>query len=354
MYSNMSEETILLTWCYDFGCPNWGQVMQCYALYRFCEENGQRVKVIRYRRLDEDECYEDMPRTEESRDEYENRRKKKIGICGKQDRKFSDFISNNVRRTPLCYNESEVKRVCKKAGKIVIGSDQLWNPAWFDSVFCPDYKQEGQTLFSYATSGISALDSQTQAIIRRISERISSFDYVSVREKMSADILSQFTNKKIEVVLDPTFLISKNEWKTIASKDKRKGEYVLCFCYGEIQYQKHILKGICSKHGIDSIYIVKMNGYFHEVFLEKNMKLIEEAGPQEILTLISSASIVCTDSFHGFAFSIIFGKTFYLLERTNVARQDASPERINEVCRKLGIGNRWVSAKKEDKKVDKK
>ena len=352
MFQSIDKETIVLTWCYDFGCVNWGQVMQCYALYKYCKTYGQTVKVIRYRKLDEDECYEKIADREALRDAYELKRKKLTGIYSKQEQAFKDFIDSNINRTTLCYTEEEVNKVCETADNIVVGSDQLWNPAWFDSVFCPKGKKEGQKLISYATSGLSHVDSSNQQIIKRIAERLSAFDYVSVREEVSADILTAYTDRAVEVVLDPTFLLSRKEWETMVIEEVKDKEYVLCFCYGEIQRYKHILKAISCTHDIDKIVIIKMNGHFYETFLEDNMELYEDGGPQEILALIRDASVVCTDSFHGFVFSVIFEKIFYLLERTNVATEDASPERINEVCRKIGIGNRWVYAKKDICSVD--
>src|SRR5690606_30181677 len=40
-------------------------------------------------------------------------------------------------------------------------------------------------------------------------------------------------------------------------------------------------------------------------------KEIMDAGPIEFVSLFRNAKVICTSSFHGLAFSIIFEKTFY-------------------------------------------
>ena len=340
------KRAVILTWCYDFGNVNFGQVMQGYALYRICEMQGIDTKVLRYRRLTQDEmagikCPDNM-----SVDEYEIEYRKSTWNMGKQGERFLVFINDNIPRTNMCYSLQDVKDECRDADYIIVGSDQLWNPNYFDEVFCPNYAGEKQVIFSYATGGISVNNPLSERVISEIARRISSFSAVSVRERISAEILSKYTCKNIETVLDPTFVLPIEEWDKVANDRLVDNRYMLCVCYGDVRVQKHILNEVKSKYDLNIVYIVKMDGYYGDFYLDEGMKILCDAGPKEIISLIKYADVVCTDSFHGFVFSVKYGRQVYLLDRPNVPISDASPTRLDDVCERLGIGNRWLHAKK--------
>ena len=48
-------------------------------------------------------------------------------------------------------------------------------------------------------------------IIQEIRRSISKFSFISVRENKAAELLSPYTNKRPEVVVDPTLLLSKED-----------------------------------------------------------------------------------------------------------------------------------------------
>ena len=67
-------------------------------------------------------------------------------------------------------------------------------------------------------------------------------------------------------------------------------------------------------------------------------------GPAEFLSLISSAAFVCTDSFHGMAFSINYGKQFAVFERFTENDPMNQNSRIYNLINLLNIKERLVKS----------
>lgn len=132
---------------------------------------------------------------------------------------------------------------------------------------------------------------------------------ISVREKEGADLVKQIIDKQVPVCLDPTLLIGADYWKSIASQTEIKDPYILLF----------FIKGVTKQVLTYCTSIAKSKGYkiiiLGETSLTCYMKYhtIADAGPREFISLIKNAKMVFTDSFHGFAFSIMLNDNFYIL-----------------------------------------
>lgn len=47
---------------------------------------------------------------------------------------------------------------------------------------------------------------------------VDNIEYLSIRELQGAKLLFEISNRKAEVVLDPTFLLNKKEWMETVGK----------------------------------------------------------------------------------------------------------------------------------------
>ncbi len=343
------KRIIIFTWCH-LGHANYGQVLQSYALSKACEHLGFDVEVLRYRKPYEKERIDLIPDEEKEYDEYE----KELFLSSFKDASvilydiFEEFVKQNIKRTKHCHNQQQVIEACKKADIIVVGSDQLWNPALFDEIYTPDYFDDNKRIITYATSGISCDKGIYKRIIEKIAYRTRDFEAVSVREKIGQEILAKYSHKKIDVVVDPTLLLSRKDWDNIASKRLIKEEYILCFCYSGFQPHKHLIKELRKNYTeIDKICLVSVDGAFDNPNLLDGMFIYSYAGIEDFLSLIKYASIVCTDSFHGFVFSLIYQKQVYLLSLSYTAEDFISSERIKCLSTILGVGSRWLRNKKD-------
>lgn len=309
--------------------PNYGATLQAYALYKFLELNGFNCEIIDLHRPEFDDFVQSKkyqrcrPRKISNYQKIKNIIKKIIGyktrIINNKNKyskeaapKFQAFNSEiNFSRPYLgvdqLYKDPPIYDI------YITGSDQVWNPSQY---FCIEpyfltFAPEESRKISYAASiGLSCIMDREKDLFARW---LSRYDAISVREKQAKDLLSSITNKSIAQVLDPTFLLDKEYWQSIASIPLIKG-YILIFTLGFDQRMVNYGKKLSAESGKELLVLAqvqdvdKANGYIP----------IIDAGPKEWLGYIANASLVLTDSFHCTVFSIIMGtNNFFTIVEDN-------------------------------------
>lgn len=188
----------------------------------------------------------------------------------------------------------------------VAGSDQIWNPN-FSFVGDLEYLTfaSKEKRFAYAASfGVDILSSDSKECCAKM---LNDMNLISVREKSGAAIVEELTNKKVQVVVDPTMLLKKEEWEKVEKApniNKINGKYILLYFLGGTSVAvKDILKNIGENCEVINIMDQDSNGNELPV------------GPAEFVWLIHHAECVITDSFHGSVFSILMHTPFINVER---------------------------------------
>lgn len=203
---------------------------------------------------------------------------------------------------------SNLKEINNKFDYFIVGSDQIWNYNFGhaqekDFLKFANYNKT----ISYAPSfGISNIEDEWK---ERISDGVNHIKYLSVREQQGAKIIKELTGRDAQVVLDPTLLLSKEDWCNIQKKPKKmiKEKYILTYFLGEKTQ--------------------KLNEEISKLSKDENLKIINlcdiedkdfyACGPSEFLYLFNNAELVLTDSFHACVFSMIFNKPFYVFDRNS-------------------------------------
>ena len=172
--------------------------------------------------------------------------------------KFTKFISKNLRLTEKVYNSEEIAEKTKDYDGLISGSDQIWNPSitggHIDKSYLCDFAQKGQNVISYASSLGDKLgfDRSVEKLFQTEMKRYSS---ISVREKSGINWLKDRINIAAKQVVDPTLLLTKEEWSfaTEQSLLNIKNPYIFVYSVGRtkelIQYAKRMQKVL----GIDII-----------------------------------------------------------------------------------------------------
>lgn len=188
----------------------------------------------------------------------------------------------------------------------IIGSDQVWNYKITsgDTVFFGDIPNAKGKIISYAASMESQID---QAYEAELKLNLKRFDSISVRESSLQEYLKDKLNIVSKLVVDPTLLLDRNEWSTIAEDyHNMTGGYI--FLYG-FNFSTNALKQaelFAKNKGLKLIKLTtaaKLSAGFRN-----------DVSPGNFVQLIKNADYVITNSFHGTSFSIIFGKRFALLQ----------------------------------------
>ena len=293
-----------------FHCAhNYGAVLQCYALQQYLKGCGHEVSVIDYRPKYLLRGYEKFSlRNWLSPNLFRTIKKMFTEPFLLKDRirrwnEFNEFICG--------FNLYPVDKFKKKNGfdKVIYGSDQIWNTfltgGKVDGHYWGQYSPHKS--ISYAASMGEYRPSSEE--LAQIQSFLNSFLSLSVREQEIQELLQPLTSNKIELVCDPVFLLSKDQWDRLTQQQRNTKEpYVLCynlFQSPECKKQAEIV----SKHlGIKLLEIVgaiTSDSYKSDI--------IRSIGPLAFVEYIKEASFVVTSSFHGTAFSLIFQRPFYVI-----------------------------------------
>lgn len=199
----------------------------------------------------------------------------------------------------------------KKYSRVVIGSDQVWNPQWLTNKelalrlgsFAPD----SCPIISYAASlGASEVRETSVPVFQKYLPRLRA---ISVREFRGAELVKEMTGLDAAVVLDPTLMIDAEAWKNITENFVRKyDKYVLTYFLGRPnEEQERDIQEYAKQHGCRVRRILDLRD--QETYF---------AGPQDFVELFSKAEYVFTDSYHACCFSLLFHKQFTVFNRSGM------------------------------------
>lgn len=303
---------------------NYGAVLQTYALCKFLNSRGNNTKVINYRPW----YYKGSTKTK-NKLKLLLRKVIRIPDNYKSEIVFYGFLKKYVPMTIEYKNFETITKAESEADLFIAGSDQIWNfnlPNGKDDVFYLDFVRRGKKASYAASLGMDYLTNEQLEILR---EKLKRFDYVSLREKTAKKILEMAGLNNIQVVSDPVYLLSRDEWNDISKKpDKMLNEkYVLIYAFNR---QKDIFKfgkELAQKYGFKAISV---NTFWEDV-LNKTDHYYWNCMPEEFLYLVSHAECVVTNSFHGLSFSMIFNKPVILFEK-----DDKGNSRMNDLIDVLG------------------
>lgn len=307
---------------------NYGASLQAYALQHFLELMGHEVEIIDFNPWFHCDRYNPfwMPKNAIGRAAAIIRilpflrflwcplaafRRGMFKTWGRK-AAFDAFENEYYHLTPIKYYSSEeLRKNAPQADVYVAGSDQIWNtfsengkePAYY-----LDFGDENVKRISYAASlATSTIKEECKDFVK---EKVNRFSSVSVREATGAKLLAELGINDVSVVLDPVFLLDKNEWRKLSAKGNlyglAPGSYLLVYDFlGNDDNMSSFVKEFAKDK---SLKVVSINDFSERDYVDIN---INNAGPLEFLALIDNAACVIASSFHATAFSVILEKEFY-------------------------------------------
>ena len=218
-----------------------------------------------------------------------------------RNRLSNDFVLTNLKMTDSFSSYSSKIIYQNNIDAIIVGSDQVWRPLYNYNIknmilaFCK--KKNNLKRVAYAASfGVDYWE-YTPRQTRVCSGLAKKFDAISVREESGVKLCKDHLGVDATWVLDPTLLLTKDDYLPICEKvpvcnEKFLAVYVLD--------ENEEVTTTYEKEAVARGLIVKK---FHAD--SKSTLTVPEW-----LAMFRDASFVVTDSFHGTVFSIIFGKEF--------------------------------------------
>lgn len=312
---------------------SYGAVLQAYALQNFLRKNNIENEIIDYNCEYMVEHYQKIIRKTNG-----NRLKGFLWSLltadkiRKERKVFSRFVEKHLRLSKP-YDKDNIDEVADQYSRFIVGSDQVWSPTCvgFDPVYFLPFAKPFK---KYSYSASIATNEITESIKEEFKRRISDFKGLSLREKSGKEIVEKLTGQQATIHIDPTLLMEKDDWDTLAEKSEIREPYILIFTVlKQVNLIDYALK-LSEKTGMKVIFLNN-----NDIKKIKGITYIDPVSPGEFISMIKNASYVCTNSFHGTAFSLIYEKDFV------VETQTGSGENIRsqEIMTKLGLASRILS-----------
>lgn len=329
----------LVTW---IGGGNYGTTLQCYALNRFLKDKGY-------------DCYYIYPfkRSDFTLKSFIRSILRCLGIIALRDVrrikeghnsikniKLRNFINKNIRQKHI-ENSIQYHRLLKDTDVFCVGSDQLWNAYYCYNPFnFLNFVQESKRISFAASMGTRDFPKEYSGEIKKL---LNKFDHISTREKSANKAVSELTGRDdIKTVLDPTFLLTSNEWLSISKQARFEidipDKYILCYFIGNNQYYTQQIENVKKKIGITKVIDISI--VVNQLYTISNCIKYDGAGIAEFIWLIENSSWICTDSFHGTAISINLKKNFTELLRFKDTDKNSQNSRIYDILNVFRLQDR--------------
>lgn len=155
--------------------------------------------------------------------------------------------------------------------------------------------------------------------IHYIKKCLKDFDMVSLRENSAVQMLKSYGFSDAVHVLDPTLLISMEEWAKLEIKpddnDIGTKPYVFVYLLGTDKTQRDSITAWCKQNNLRIITIPYANGLENDCDSTFGDMSVNDCSPEEWIWLIHHADYIISDSFHCIVFSTIFEKRFFAVTR---------------------------------------
>jgi hypothetical protein len=342
------------------GYFNYGNRLQNYALQEVLKSLGFQVETILIDTTNHSENTSSIPMRK--RMFFKNRKKKEIAFSEvfykiitilwnqihkkeivksrmQRIKRLKVFSNKYIKETKFSISSQNIPEdLASRYDYFVTGSDQVWNPDYIQNssiyflTFAP-----GKKRIAYSPSfGISHIPPK---YLEDYKLWLSEMASISVREEAGADIIRNLTGREAEVLIDPTLLLTKENWLLICKESAHipKRPYLLTYFLGEQTLdRKNKIKEIARKNRLIVVNLADMTD-------SKRYS----ADPGEFIGYIQSSSVLFTDSFHGCVFAILFEKPFVVFDR--IGTTVSMNSRIDTLLGTFRLQTRkWEILKKEE------
>lgn len=329
---------------------NHGSMLQTYALQQFVYglANKKQInidyKIIDYQTENQRALYSIFKKDSSIKSLVKNAiAALHVFALRKRHKKFELFLKEYCSLTRLYHSSKELLAEIPEADIYISGSDQIWNVRAkdFSDVYYLSFVKKGKRISYAASLGPLRIDWENYES-SKFANLLRKYAFISTREQNSADSIEMLIGKRPEIHVDPTLLLSKEQWRMIQSDaNYGDGNYILFYCLEPTKLQMQMAKAISKKLKLPIVVLRynNKNDWFN-TFVHRY-----DAGPCDFLSYIDHAALVLSSSFHGTAFSIIYHKSFYVFN-------GLTDNRISSLLAYTGLGDHSIETLDDIYKVE--
>lgn len=329
---------------------NYGGVLQAYALQTVLKRMGHDVLEVELKknlRWQYPPLWK-MPLSFGKRFlfKYIVRRKNQKILLERYERKIYPLLVHDILEFISKYiNQFKVDKFIDCKGKFdawICGSDQIWRYKYYPlfegdiaNVYLKFLGDDSCKRIAYAASFGTDNWEYPAKETAECKNWIQKFDTVSVRENTGVKLCSTYYDIKAKHVLDPTMLLSKEDYVALIEKSdvpKSKGN-LFCYILDNTDEKMNVVKNIEKQRHLSSFFMNGDCGNWTED-LEKRIQPPVESW----LRAFYDSEFIVTDSFHACVFSILFHKQFLV-----IGNKERGLARIYSLLSMFGLEDRLTS-----------
>ena len=340
---------------YDY--HDYGGMLQAFATQRFLEKQGIDSDAINFDNVKRDISRRkwkyflsnmmDISIVKEKSRLIEKKIRQKTNArlkahMAERDNAFDKFCTSHFKVSRHFDSWDDMAKASQKEyDAVIVGSDQLWLPSnVMADYYTLNWVPEKVKKIAYATSfGIGNIPQKYKEKYRQYLTRI---DYLSARETSGQEIISELTDRSVPLVNDPALLLDANGWdEVIKDKPIINNKYIFCYFMGDNPEQREFVKRLAKEKGLKIVALLHL-----DQFIETDEHYADytpwNISPADFVNLVKYAEYVCTDSFHGTVFSIIYSRNFFTFKRFNKKASLSTNTRITSLLTRVGLMYRLV------------
>lgn len=330
--------------CLKYMMRNYGSQLQARATVKILEDMGLDYEIIQYNKKGLLFKLKALPRifnpvfvNDKLLALQKRKNLREIPQVKERNRLFDEYSRRHFEHhTVIVDYFKDLQKRAEQYEAVISCSDQLWSPAglgtnFYNLMFVPQHIRK----ISFASSfGVSKIPSYQ---IKRTKEFLKRIEHISMRENQGRDIVKNLIGRDVPVLMDPVFLYTKQEWEKIVPVEKVYNyPYILTYFLGDnILFRKRV-KDFAEISGLKIVAIKFSNSYleYDKTFGDESPFDVD---PDKFLNLLRGASYICTDSFHGCAFSIICERPVAIFNRYRTGSSSSKNSRIDSLCDNLQL-----------------
>ena len=317
--------------------PNYGAVLQAYAMRAYLTGLGHEAFVIDRRRDPGNAPLRTPPAERDGvrllgliKADARNGAREYARRC----ERTLEFERDRIGMSP--YHFHDWKDAPRELGLdlILVGSDQVWNA---NNLNPADYLLKdvpgNPPGIAYAASvGMPEFPAESLEVFR---DGFARFAAIGVREREAAEMVRSL-GFAAEHVVDPVLLAGRDVWKDVLTEDPDETPRTFAYFLAEdVPAMLPELADFAAKTGRRVALFVDWfvrraphgvggwmkNGRFWEKWRRRGIDFRLDAGPEEFVRAIASAEAVVSNSYHALMFSLVFGREVRIVLPTHPVRR---------------------------------
>lgn len=308
---------------------NLGSVLLAYAVQKKLDEIGIENEIINF-----------MPHNYDKHGEIISAHPEEKVSSAKKIENYTKFRKEHLRLTKDYIGISNVDELDYDA--YILASDTVWTPLRVHDIesymfyfeFCKDKPVKK---ISWAASIGSESKEDLDMMAPILTERLKNLDYISVRERETADYVQSLTDKKVVHAIDPVLMFEKEDYDEILSPPNNElGDYIFTYLFDNVEGAYNTINKLSAHTKLPVIANVKDLSRIDNLLLNN-----EDYGPPDLIETIYNADYIITDSFHVMAYSILAKKPFIAYSRKN------SGIRLRNLLEDLNLSSKFLHDNQE-------